>query len=118
MPNIEIKTASSLSRKEVSERLIALGRALASGSEVQLGSGGDSITVVVANEVRWELEIEVDGTETEIEIEISWRDDPGGEDRSAPATKTTATKISATKSAAATPAKAARRTGARKRTAK
>ena len=76
MPKLEIKRKSELSRKEVSERLIALGQALARGSEVELGSGGDSISVVVADRVRWELEIEVEGDETEIEIEISWRDDP------------------------------------------
>ncbi|PQP26602.1 amphi-Trp domain-containing protein [Rhodococcus opacus] len=75
MPKLEIKRKSELSRKEVSDRLIALGRALASGSEVELGSGGDSISVVVGDRVQWELEIEVDGDETEIEIEISWRDD-------------------------------------------
>ncbi|MFD7005867.1 amphi-Trp domain-containing protein [Rhodococcus jostii] len=79
MPKLEIKRKSELSRKEVSDRLIALGQALASGSEVELGSGGDSISVVVGDRVQWELEIEVDGDETEIEIEISWRDDPSEE---------------------------------------
>ncbi|PYE17502.1 amphi-Trp domain-containing protein [Williamsia limnetica] len=74
MPKLEIKRTSELTRKQVSERLIALGKALASGSEVELGSGGDSITVEVADRVEFELEIEVDGDETEIEIEISWRD--------------------------------------------
>ena len=78
MPKLEIKKTSELSRKEASERLIELGRALADGSEVELGSPGDSVSMVVADRVRWELEIEVDGDEIEIEIEISWRDAPSG----------------------------------------
>ncbi|MFD6859729.1 amphi-Trp domain-containing protein [Rhodococcus sp. NPDC060090] len=82
MPKLEIKRKSELSRKEVSDRLIALGQALAGGSEVELGSDGDSIEIVVADRVRWELEIEVDGDEIEIEIEISWRDDPASESTS------------------------------------
>lgn len=76
MAKLEFKRVSEISRKEVAERIIALGHALASGSEVEMGSGGDSISIVVADRVRWELEIEVDGNETEIEIEISWRDAP------------------------------------------
>ncbi|MEE2034990.1 amphi-Trp domain-containing protein [Rhodococcus chondri] len=76
MPKLEFKRKSELSRKEVSDRLIALGRALASGPEVELGSGGDSLEIVVADRLRWELEIEVDGDEIEIEIEIGWRDGP------------------------------------------
>ncbi|MFE4501975.1 amphi-Trp domain-containing protein [Rhodococcus sp. NPDC056743] len=104
MPKLEIKRKSELSRKEVSERLIALGHALASGSEVELGSEGDSIEIVVANRVRWEFEIEVDGDETEIEIEISWRDDPSGD-----------AKVEAqTKPATPPPAKTARRGRPRK----
>ncbi|WKG11014.1 amphi-Trp domain-containing protein [Nocardia sp. PE-7] len=117
MPKLEIKRKSELSRKEVGERLITIGRAIAHGSEVEFETGGDSIEIVVADRVRWELEIEVDGDETEIEIEIKWRDDPATEPapaapKSAPRT---ATKSAATKS---TPAKPARRTRARKTTAK
>ncbi|MET7769398.1 amphi-Trp domain-containing protein [Nocardia sp. NPDC005366] len=97
MPKLEIKRKSELSRKEVSERLIAIGHALAGGSEVELGSGGDSIEIVVADQLSWELEIEVDGDETEIEIEISWRDDPSDES------------ATDTPSAPAVPAKAAHR---------
>ncbi|WP_410876050.1 amphi-Trp domain-containing protein [Nocardia sp. A7] len=88
MPKLEIKRKSELSRKEVSEHLIAIGQALAGGSEVELGESGDSIEIVVADRVRWELEIEVDGDKTEIEIEISWHDEPSGEtppQRAAPA---------------------------------
>ncbi|WP_280236732.1 amphi-Trp domain-containing protein [Nocardia cyriacigeorgica] len=80
MPKLELKRTSALTRDEVSQRLIALGHALAGGSEVELGAEGDSLSIVVADEVRWELEIEVDGDETEIEIEISWRDDASGAD--------------------------------------
>lgn len=79
MPKLEIKRMSELSRKEVSDRLIALGRALAGDPEVELGSDGDSITILVADQVQWELEIEVEGDKTEIEIEISWRDGPSDE---------------------------------------
>jgi amphi-Trp domain-containing protein len=108
VPKLEIKRKSELSRKEVSERLIALGHALVSGSEVELGSEGDSIEIVVANRVRWEFEIEVDGDETEIEIEISWRDDPSGD-----------TKVEETQTKASTPppAKTARRGRPRKNSA-
>ncbi|WP_280423239.1 amphi-Trp domain-containing protein [Nocardia carnea] len=79
MPKLETTRRSELSRQEVSERLIALGQALASGSETELGSDGDSLSITVADRVRWELEIEVDGDRIEMEIEISWRDDPSGE---------------------------------------
>jgi amphi-Trp domain-containing protein len=75
VPSIEIKRKATLSRQEVADRLIALGNALAEGSEVELSSGGDSIKVEVAGEVRWELEIEIDGDETEIEIELKWTDE-------------------------------------------
>ncbi len=103
MPKLEIKRKSELSRKEASERLIAIGRALAGESEVEFGSDGDSIEVEVADRVSWEFEIEVDGTETEIEIEIKWRDEPV---ESAPAAPPP--------SRAAAPAKTPRRTRARK----
>ncbi|MFE9789187.1 amphi-Trp domain-containing protein [Nocardia salmonicida] len=112
MPKLEIKRKSELSRKEVGERLITIGRAIAHGSEVEFETGGDSIEIVVADRVRWEFEIEVDGDETEIEIEISWRDDPATE--SAAAAPKSAPNP-ATKSA---PAKPARRTRARKTTTK
>ncbi|MFI5716169.1 amphi-Trp domain-containing protein [Nocardia sp. NPDC051750] len=79
MPKLELKRKAELSRSEVSERLIALGHALADGSETELGSDGDSLSILVADRVRWELEIEVDGDEIELEIEISWRDTPGSE---------------------------------------
>ncbi|WP_328396266.1 amphi-Trp domain-containing protein [Nocardia sp. NBC_00416] len=79
MPKLEMKRKSELSRGEVAERLIALGHALAGGSETELGSDGDSLSITVADRVRWELEIEVDGDEVELEIEISWRDDPSSE---------------------------------------
>ncbi|MCJ0905938.1 amphi-Trp domain-containing protein [Rhodococcus sp. SRB_17] len=102
MPKLEIKRKSELSRKEASERLIALGHALASGSEVELGSGGDSIEIVVADRVQWELEIEVDGDKCEIEIEISWRDDPSSDSKSEAPEKS------------APPAKAVRRSRTRK----
>ncbi|WP_405182181.1 amphi-Trp domain-containing protein [Nocardia sp. NBC_01377] len=106
MPKLEIKSKSELSRKEVSERLIAIGHALASGSEVEMGSGGDSIEIVVGDHVEWELEIEVDGDKTEIEIEISWRDNPSGESGGD------------LDAVPAVPRKAARRARARKATAK
>ncbi|MGU3586380.1 amphi-Trp domain-containing protein [Rhodococcus sp. C26F] len=65
MPKVQIKQKSQLSRPQVSERLISLGRALATGSEVDLRSDGDSISVVVADQLRSELEIEVDGDQGE-----------------------------------------------------
>jgi len=76
VPKVEIKRKAVLSRQEVADRLIALGNALAGGSEVELSAGGDSIRIGVADQVHWELEIEVDGDETELEIEIKWKDDP------------------------------------------
>ncbi|MGW6426587.1 amphi-Trp domain-containing protein [Nocardia sp. NPDC055053] len=103
MPKLEIKRKSELSRKEVSDRLIAIGKALAGGSEVEFGSEGYSLEIVVADRVSWEFEIEIDGTETEIEIEIKWRDDPV---ETPPEPK------------AAAPAKTTRRTRARKPPAK
>lgn len=116
MPKLEIKRKSELSRKEVGERLITIGRAIAHGSEVEFETGGDSIEIVVADRVRWEFEIEVDGDETEIEIEISWRDDPATESTAAaPKSAPKSAPRTATKS---TPAKPARRTRARKTTAK
>ena len=80
MPNVEIKRKTRLSRQEAAERLIALGNALATGSEVELSAGSDTIKIGVAGTVDWELEIEVDGDETELEIEIKWKDDPAGKD--------------------------------------
>ncbi|MGW1740067.1 amphi-Trp domain-containing protein [Nocardia sp. NPDC001965] len=79
MPKLEIKRTSELTRTEVSERLIALGHALAAGSEAEFGSDGDSLSITVADRVRWEVEIEVDGDEIEIELEIGWSDRPAGE---------------------------------------
>jgi len=86
MPNVEFKRKARLSRAEVAERLIALGNALASGSEVELSAGGDTLKLGVAGHVDWELEIEIDGDETELEIEIKWRDDPA--ETTEPATET------------------------------
>jgi len=86
VPNVEIKRKAVLTRQEVADRLIALGNALASGSEIELSAGGDSIKIGVAGRVHWELEIEVDGDETEIEVEIKWKDDPAeDEDEDEPA---------------------------------
>jgi len=76
VPNVEIKRKARLSRQEVADRLIALGNALAGGSEIELGSGGDSIKLGVATRLNWELEIEIHGDETELEIEITWTDEP------------------------------------------
>ena len=76
VPKIEITRKTTLTRQQVAERLIAWGTALASGADVELESGDDSIKITVADEVQWELEIEVDGDETEIEIELKWRDRP------------------------------------------
>ena len=88
MPNVEFKRKARLSRREVADRLIALGNALASGSEIELSSGGDTLKLGVAGHVNWELEIEIDGDETELEIEIKWTDDPSddAEPAAAPAT--------------------------------
>ena len=90
VPNVEIKRKAVLTRQEVADRLIALGNALASGSEIELSAGGDSIKIGVAGRVHWELEIEVDGDETEIEVEIKWKDDPA-EDEDEPAADATPT---------------------------
>ncbi len=49
MPKLEIKRKSELSRQEVADRLIALGQALASGSEVELGSVGTRSKSVFRN---------------------------------------------------------------------
>jgi amphi-Trp domain-containing protein len=88
VPNVEFKRKARLSRQEVADRLIALGNALASGSEIELSSGGDTLKLGVAGHVNWELEIEIDGDETELEIEIKWTDDPSrsAEPNAAPAT--------------------------------
>jgi amphi-Trp domain-containing protein len=80
VPKVEFKRKARLTRQEAAERLIALGNALAAGSEIELSSGGDSVKIGVASQVSWELEIEIDGDETEIEIEIKWTDDPSGSD--------------------------------------
>jgi amphi-Trp domain-containing protein len=61
VPNVEIKRKVRLTRQEAAERLIALGNALAGGSEVDRRSDGASIKLGVAGHVDWELEIEVDG---------------------------------------------------------
>ena len=76
MPNVEFKRKARLSRQEVADRLIALGNALAEGSEIELSSGGDTLKIGVAGQLNWELEVEIDGDETEIEIELKWTDDP------------------------------------------
>ena len=87
MPNVEITRKTTLTRQQVAERLIAWGNALASGADVELESGDDSIKITVADEVHWELEIEVDGDETEIEIELKWRDRPASAVKTAAAPK-------------------------------
>ncbi|MFC9664221.1 amphi-Trp domain-containing protein [Nocardia sp. NPDC127606] len=116
MPKLEIKRKTELSRKEVGERLIMIGRAIAHGSEVELKTGDDSIEIVVADRVHWEFEIEVDGDETEIEIEIKWHDDAAGTGSDAkPAPKSAPRPKPAP---APKPAKATRRPRARKTTAK
>jgi len=75
VPNVEFKRKAQLSRQEAADRLIALGNALASGSEIELSTGDDTLKLGVAGRVNWELEIEIDGDETELEIEIKWTDD-------------------------------------------
>ena len=80
MPKVEFKRKSRLTRQEAADRLIALGNALAAGSEIELSSGGDSVKIGVASQLNWELEIEIDGDETELEIELKWTDDPRGKD--------------------------------------
>ena len=88
MPKVEFKRQTRLSRQEAADRLIALGNALSSGSEIELGTGADTLKLGVAAHLNWELEIEIDGDETELEIEIKWTDDPSGDDEpdAAPAT--------------------------------
>jgi amphi-Trp domain-containing protein len=88
VPKVEFKRKTRLSRQEVADRLIGLGNALASGSDIELSSGGDTLKLGVASHVNWELEIEIDGDETELEIEIKWTDDPSGNTKpdAAPAT--------------------------------
>ena len=91
MPNLEIKRKLTLSRQEAADRLVALGRALADSSEVELSSGGDKLKLSVGSSVEWELEIEIDGNETELEIELKWRDDTDVEQaEDAPAARPTA----------------------------
>ena len=88
MPKVEFKRKMRLSRQEVADLLIALGNALSSGSEIELGAGEDTLKLAVAAHLNWELEIEIDGDETELEIEIKWTDDPSdsSEPAAAPAT--------------------------------
>ena len=88
MPKVEFKRKTRLSRQEAADRLIALGNALSSGSEIELGAGEDTLKLGVAAHLNWELEIEIDGDETELEIEIKWTDDPSddAEPDAAPAT--------------------------------
>jgi amphi-Trp domain-containing protein len=119
VPKLEIKRKTELSRKEVGERLIMIGRAIAHGSEVELKTGDDSIEIVVADRVQWEFEIEVDGDETEIEIEIKWHDDPAADTGSDATTAPKAAPAPKPKAAPAPkPAKSTRRPRARKTTAK
>ena len=90
MPNLEIKRKLTLSREEAAERLVALGRALADSSDVELSSGGDKLKLSVGSSVEWELEIEIDGSETELEIELKWHDDTDVDEvEDAPAAKPT-----------------------------
>ena len=88
MPKVEFKRKTRLSRQEAADRLIALGNALSSGSEIELGVGEDTLKLGVAAHLNWELELEIDGDETELEIEIKWTDDPSdnAEPAAAPAT--------------------------------
>ena len=77
MPKVEFKRKTRLSRQEAADRLIALGNALSSGSEIELGTGEDTLKLGVASHLNWELE-----------IEIKWTDDPSddAEPDAAPAT--------------------------------
>jgi amphi-Trp domain-containing protein len=84
MPKVEIERTLTLSRREVSDRLVQLGRALADGPEIELSSSGDKLKLTVGSKIEWELEIEIDGDQTELEIELKWRDDPEAEDGEAP----------------------------------
>ena len=89
MPKVEFKRKTRLSRQEAADRLIALGNALSSGSEIELGAGEDTLKLGVAAHLNWELEIEIDGDETELEIEIKWTDDPSNDAKPAAAQGTT-----------------------------
>jgi amphi-Trp domain-containing protein len=80
MAKLEIERKLTLSRQEAADRLMAIGRALGEGSDVELSSGGDKLKLSVGARIEWELEIEIDGNETELEIELKWRDDTSGED--------------------------------------
>jgi amphi-Trp domain-containing protein len=79
MPDLEIKRKVRLSRAEAGQRLIALGTALAGGTESEVVFDGESIRFGVADELEWEFELEVDGDETELEIELKWTDSPVAE---------------------------------------
>jgi amphi-Trp domain-containing protein len=85
VPKVEFKRKTRLSRQEAADRLIALGNALSSGSEIELGAGEDTLKLGVAAHLNWELEIEIDGDETELEIEIKWTDDPSNDAKPAAA---------------------------------
>ena len=113
MPNVEFKRKAWLSRQEVADRLIALGNALANGSEIELSSGGDTLKLGVAGHVNWELEIEIDGDETELEIEIKWTDDPSR--NAAPATGDPAAAEPAAAEPAADPAPVSERPASARR---
>jgi hypothetical protein len=89
VPKVEFKRKTRLSRQEAADRLIALGNALSSGSEIELGAGEDTLKLGVAAHLNWELEIEIDGDETELEIEIKWTDDPSNDAKPAAAQGTT-----------------------------
>jgi amphi-Trp domain-containing protein len=54
------------------ERLFDLGKALAGVPRSELSVDGDSIRVMVADELDREFELEVDGGEMELEIELKW----------------------------------------------
>jgi len=113
VPNVEFKRKAWLSRQEVADRLIALGNALANGSEIELSSGGDTLKLGVAGHVNWELEIEIDGDETELEIEIKWTDDPSR--NAAPATGDPAAAEPAAAEPAADPAPVSERPASARR---
>ena len=54
MPKVEFKSKARLSRQEAADRLIALGNALSSGSEIELGTGDDTLKLGVAAHLNWE----------------------------------------------------------------
>ena len=83
-----------LSRQEVAESIDCPRNALASGSEIELSAGGDTLKLGVASHVDRELELEIDGDETELEMEIKWTDDPSGNAKrnARPAHRATATR--------------------------